>query len=130
VGLHYQTEEEELAIVSARVGGGTATGPLRSLVLASVRLARLTRHHVRVRRGASVRAALSIAEIGEVFLKDNLPLEEAFVRAALMALPTRIEIEREAEAGGSLRDEVEQLIGEWARAVLDGLGLPSVKKKP
>jgi MoxR-like ATPase len=131
VVLNYQDEAEELAIVTQRLGSGAASGDLRSLSLAAVRLARATRRHPRIRRGASVRAALSIAEIGVVLFKNGRNLEQAFMEAVLMALPTRIEIEREADAGGTGRDELEQLVRELAREVLDRLGEPSqeVKKK-
>jgi MoxR-like ATPase len=129
VVLHYQSEEEELAIVTNRLGPDSASGDLRSLAVASVRLARLTRGHPRVRRGASVRAALSVSEIGAVLLKEGHSLEDAFMKAVLMALPTRIEIEREADASGSVREEMEQLVRDWAREVLGNLGNPSVKKK-
>jgi MoxR-like ATPase len=129
VVLKYQSEDEEVAIVSSRVGA--TAGELRSLALASVRLARLTRGHARIRRGASVRAALSTAEIGAVLLRQGLSLEEAFAQAALMALPTRIEIEREGDASGSGREEAEELVRGWARDVLEDPGKPaSVKKKP
>lgn len=130
VVLAYQQEEEELSIVTHRLGQASKSGDLRNLALASVRLTRLTRGHPRVRRGASVRAALSIAEIGAVFLKQGLSLEEAFMKSVAMALPTRIEIERESEAGGSGREEMEQLVRDWAKDVLGNLGSPSLKKKP
>lgn len=133
VVLHYQEEQDELAIVCRRLGPASSLAGLSNdqskLALASVRLARHTRGHARVRRGASVRAALSIAEIGAVFLKQGLKLEDAFVNAVLMALPTRIEIEREADAANSGHDELEELLREWAKEVLQNLGNPSVKKK-
>ncbi len=129
VVLGYQSEEEELSIVSRRVGDGGLKGDLKNLAVAATRITRLTRGHPRVRRGASVRAAMSIAEIGAVLLKEGRSLQDAFIEAVLMALPTRIEIEREGDAEGSHRDEVESLLQEWAREVLDGLGSATVKKK-
>jgi MoxR-like ATPase len=131
VVLQYQDEEEELSIVSRSLGPVAAEGTLRNLALASVRMARFTRTHPRVRRGASVRAALSIAEIGAVFLRQGLTFEDAFISAVLMALPTRIEIERDAEASGSSsHEELEKLVKEWAKEILEKLGSPSLKKKP
>jgi MoxR-like ATPase len=131
VVLKYQGEAEELAIVTHRLGSQAGAGDLRGLCTAAVRLARATRHHPRVRRGASVRAALSIAEIGAVLLKKGQSLQQAFMDAVAMALPTRIEIEREADAGASGRDELEQLVSDLAREVFDKLGEPSaeIKKK-
>jgi hypothetical protein len=89
----------------------------------------MTRSHPRIRRGASVRAAISVAEIASVLMKEGADLKEAFVKAAIMALPTRIEVEREAESDRSARDEVEALIREWARKILETPGSGEVKKK-
>ena len=50
-----------------------------------VRLARATRFHPRVRRGASVRAAVAIADLA-------VQLDGDVDRAAGLALPTRIEL--------------------------------------
>ncbi|MCM2323177.1 MAG: MoxR family ATPase [Oligoflexia bacterium] len=132
VALDYQTEAEELRIVSDRLGaiGGSLKGNDRILALASVRLARRTREQPRIRRGASIRAAIAIAELAQALIKDGLALVEAFVTAALMALPTRIEIEREAESDRSPRAEVERLVEDWARAILQELNRTEVKKKP
>lgn len=127
VVLDYQSEQEEIEIVTERIVGKSSTE--KALVLASVLIARLTRSHPRVRRGASVRAALSIAEIGSVFLKEGMKFEEAFLNAVLLALPTRIEIEREGEADRSLREELELLLREWTKTVLDELSNPGSKKK-
>lgn len=128
VVLDYQSEEDEIAIVSQRL----KVPAHKALALAAVRIARLTRSHPRIRRGASVRAAMSVAEIAVILMKDGASFEDAFVAAVLMALPTRIEIEREAESDRSMRAEVEALLQEWARTVLDELGSPSTatsKKK-
>jgi MoxR-like ATPase len=130
VVLDYQSEAEEIAIVSQKLGPASANGVLRNLAVASVRLARLTRNHPRVRRGASVRAAISVSEIASVFLSDGLSFEDSFLKAVLMALPTRIEIEREAENGGSARDELDAMLKEWTQKTLDHLGEAEVKKKP
>lgn len=129
VMLDYQAETEEIAIVADRLGPRAASGEYRNLAVASVRLARATRGHPRVRRGASVRAAIGVAEIAAVFLGDGFEFGEAFLKAALIALPTRIEIERSAESGGSAHGEMEDLLREWARDTLDGLGEASLKKK-
>jgi MoxR-like ATPase len=126
VVLDYQSEEDELAIVTGRVPGGTKE--MKLLAGCAVKLARLTRRHPRVRRGASVRAAIAIAEIGAVLLKEGMPFEKAFFTAVSLALPTRIEIEREADSERSFRSEVEALIQEWTQSVLDELA-GGVKKK-
>lgn len=134
--LDYQSEEEEVAIVTDRLKAnenGKSKASDKSgeklLPLASVKLARLTRTHPRIRRGASVRAAMSIAEIATVLMREGSSFGDAFLSAALMALPTRIEIEREAETDRSLRAEMGELVKEWAKSVLGDLGVSEVKKK-
>jgi MoxR-like ATPase len=124
VVLDYQSEEEEVEIVSR----STKSADMRS---AAVRLARMTRQHPRVRRGASVRAAQAVAEIGEVLLSGagRRSFHESFLSAALLALPTRIEIERDAESSTSLQAEIRALIEGWVAEVLAGLGDEEALKK-
>jgi MoxR-like ATPase len=128
VVLDYQSEEEETQIVSERIEPKLSDE--KSLALAAVRIARLTREHSKIRRGASVRAALSVAEIGAVFLRQGMSLEDAFLKAVILALPTRIEMEHETESAREARSELENTLKEWARSVLDELSTPGVKKKP
>jgi len=141
VVLDYQDEEQETEIVTERLKTGTALKAtnkksaqdlpkeVKYLPLAAVRLIRMTRNHPRIRRGASVRAALSIAEIADVMIRGRNSFQDAFISAALLALPTRIEIEREADSEKSIRVEMESLIQEWAETVLAELEAGSVKKK-
>jgi MoxR-like ATPase len=130
VVIRYQSEVDELEIVRQRLKRTESGKKAPELLsLAAVRLARMTREHSRVRRGASVRAALSVAEIGAVMMADGMPLEQAFLAAALMALPTRIEIEREAESDATGFNEVEGLLKDWVKQVLDQLASGDVKKK-
>lgn len=126
VVLDYQSEEDEIEIVAQHLKGKSTE---KALPLAAVRLTRATRNHPRVRRGASVRAAISIGEIAAVLMKGGKSFADAFVTAALMALPTRMEIEREADSDRSMRAEVEELVGDWARQILADLNLGG-KKKP
>jgi MoxR-like ATPase len=130
VVLDYQSEDEEVAIVAKQIEAAElGKSDAKVLPRASVILARMTRNHPKVRRGASVRAALSVAEIAAVLIKGGQKLEEAFLSAALMALPTRIEIEHEAETDRSIREEVAALLREWVRAALDEAVHGNVKKK-
>jgi len=85
--LDYQAFEEEEAIV-AQLTGLTA----KKLIRQAVFLARSTRNHPLVRRGASVRAAASLALIA-----SKLGGDEALRRAAELALPTRIELKEDLE---------------------------------
>lgn len=128
--LDYQTEEEEIEIVLDRLkANSSALKEAKLLAKAAVRLVRLTRDHPRVRRGASVRAALSIAEIADVLIREKKSFAEAFLMAVMMALPTRIEIERESDSDLSARSELEELLREWTESILNTLNDESVKKK-
>ncbi len=129
VVLDYQEEEEEIKIVGDRFKGRLWVESAQALPLASVRLIRLTRGHPRVRRGASVRAALSLAEIADVMIRQGMSFPEAFLSAALLALPTRIEVEREADSDRTIRKELEELIQQWVGQVLESLDAALLKKK-
>src|SRR5262249_1796474 len=109
--LDYQWEEEENSIVLKRFGAEPSAHE-KALAHASVRIARMTRSHRRIRRGASGRAALSVAESANAMMKEGADFNTAFLEAVLIALPTRIEIEREAEGDRSLRQEMESLLRE------------------
>lgn len=126
VVLDYQREEDETQIVTEHL---TQAGPIhkasRLLPLAAVRLARKTRSHPRIRRGASVRAALSVTDIAYVLMqKEKKTFQEAFLTAVLLALPTRIEIERDADSEHSQRAELEAILKESCEAVLEELDAP------
>jgi len=81
VRLDYQSEVEELAIVTQ----DTRCSPGPALVAQAVALTRATRTDPRFRRGASVRAAIAIADIAA-------RLDGNVARAAAIALPTRVEL--------------------------------------
>jgi MoxR-like ATPase len=129
VVLDYQSEEEEIEIVSKKIENSKLPKPTaEKLSRAAVLLARMTRGHERIRRGASVRAAIAVAEIAAVLIEEGEDFAQAFLKAVLMALPTRIEIELEAESDRSMREEVEALLKSWAQEVLDQLSGTSRKK--
>lgn len=115
VYLDYQTEEDERAIVLARTG---STESAEAYAAAAVRLARSTRSHSKIRRGASVRAAQSVAEIALAITPASAE-KDTFMEAALLALPTRIEIERISDPDRSARTETEALVRELAAAAWD-----------
>lgn len=130
VVLEYQSEEDEIEIVAHKLKMQLSEANAKvsqNLALACVRLARMTREHPRVKRGASVRAAQSIAEIAEIMIRDGIPFKDAFQSAALLGLPTRIELERDVESEVSFRKEMEALLKEWTTSVLENLN--DVKKK-
>lgn len=98
VELGYQPEGEERAIVVQEARGN----PPAHLVAEAVNLVRATREDPRVRRGASVRAAIAIADLAQA-LGGNVPA------AARLALPTRIELaDPEAHGVDTLLAELEK----------------------
>lgn len=130
VSIDYQPEAEELAIVQASIEEKLEIESGADVITrAAVRLARATRGHPKIRRGASIRAALSVAELTAVFLRDGTDFRKAFLDAALMALPTRIEIERDTSGDQSLQSEVESLLSELADSTLSGMDSDSPEKK-
>jgi MoxR-like ATPase len=132
VGVNYQDEPEELGIILHRLQAlpiGGVKNNEKLISIAAVKIVRMTRRHPRIRRGASVRAAMSIAEIVVVLMNDGKTLEQAFLSAALMALPTRIELEREVEIEGATHIEVEDLLRGWAEEVLREIQEGDLKKK-
>ena len=111
LSLAYQSSAEESAIVAAEAlaASGDGSAPDRTLVTAAVALARATREHARIRKGASIRGAIATVEIG-THLGAALDLPSsvtgsarldpaAFRRAAAAALRTRIELRDDAGAG-------------------------------
>lgn len=127
VVIDYQTEKEEVEIVESSVK--TLGFPVDSdLCHAAVLLARLTRNHPKIRRGASVRAALAVAEIATVLKKSGKSLQEAFTTAARLSLPTRIEIERDAESDAADGESLKKLISELTDQALAGSGSGEKKK--
>lgn len=85
--LDYQDFDEEVQIVAQLTGIED-----RTLLKQAVFVARATRTHPLIKRGASVRAAASVALIAA-----QLGGVEAVPEAARMALPTRVEFKEDLE---------------------------------
>jgi MoxR-like ATPase len=81
VRLGWQGEEEEAAIVRAEARRAPSEGVVRQ----AVALVRATREDRAFRRGASVRAAIAIADLAA-------ELDGDIAAAAALALPTRVEL--------------------------------------
>jgi len=100
--LDYQSENDEVAIVQTKTGISDL-----QLIGSVVRLVRATRGHPDIRRGASVRAAMSISVLAFQMGADG----RAFIReAAHMALPTRIELKDEARK--TVHEIIDELVEE------------------
>ena len=114
VQLQYQSFDEERAI--AKTVSGVEGEPFLSWAVA---LIRMTRSHPKIKRGASIRAAIALLEILAAKGKSS-PTELDFWDAAKLALPTRIEMNA-AELDGNYEQQVEGVL----RELLD-----EIKKKP
>ncbi len=100
--IDYQSEAEETGIVSRRFPDAD-----HDLVYRCVWIARRTRTHPNVRRGASIRAAMSMVELSRPFPGDVV---DGVRRAAQMAIPTRIEMREEASA--SVSEVIDEIVNE------------------
>jgi len=99
IPLNYQTEEEEIEIVKINTGIKDD-----DLIKLCVRIGRATRSHPDIRRGASVRAAMSVALLSARLGGDTNAIREA----SHMALPTRIELLEDAEK--PVHDIIEEIV--------------------
>ena len=80
IPLTYQSKEEEFEILSAASQGKTK----KEILMRVLEIVRATRQHPSIKRGASIRSALSILHL----IEGGMELDSA----CLMALPTRIEM--------------------------------------
>lgn len=103
------TRREVLRLDDAAAGAAT----LDAMVERAVALVRATRKDPRIRRGASVRAAISIALLAARQAADGVGAEEAFRSAVSLALPNRVELADDSHAS---LDEVLQELAEAAAA--------------
>lgn len=112
IQLDYQSFEEEKKI--AAQASGFSEDPFLNW---AVGLVRITRQHPKIKRGASIRAAIAILKLLKESESAN---EESFWNAVRLALPTRIEL-HSGETEGSFEQQIELII----RELFDDL-----KKKP
>lgn len=112
IRLDYQSEEEEVAIVAGNTGETD-----EALIRRAVAIGRATRQHPGIKRGASVRAAIAMVEIAR-----RLPPPVDLLEAALLALPTRVELKEDAE--GEVEDIIRDLVELAAKKVSGGSLLP------
>lgn len=125
VVLDYQSEAEEIEIVLGHAADRAARSlddaMLNQVARTAVSIARATREDPRVRRGASVRAAIAIAEIAEALAATGTPLAAAIEEAAAIALPTRIELARDFGAETEATDAT-AVIAEIAKSAAAPIG--------
>ena len=108
--LDYQPEAEEFAILRGKFPDVDEEATARALWIM-----RRTRNHPNIRRGASIRAAMSMMQLMGPEVAD---LAVSMRRAAHMALPTRIELREESRA--TVADVIDTIVDECFE--LDGVG--------
>jgi len=113
VHLDYQSFEDECEIVRNAVAD---LGNLESHVKMAVALTRLTRSHPKIKRGASVRAAIAVLKVLRGLVGTRSITTEDLWSAIKVAFPTRIELsasenqkEFEVECDTVLRELFEEL---------------------
>ncbi len=111
VRLQYQDPREEMEIVRKNVHVESDEAQLTELIRQAVSLVRLTRSSPKVRRGASVRAAIGMVEIAA-----RLGGVDALTDAARVALLHRIEVAE--EAGQSPEKVIDELAAEAKKKAL------------
>lgn len=103
VRLDYQSFEEEKQI-AARAAGFSDEPYLTW----AVGLVRMTRSHPKIKRGASIRAAIAMLQMLATRKPEGLS-EDLFWQVAKLALPTRIEL-NSAELDGGYEQQVEAIL--------------------
>jgi MoxR-like ATPase len=106
--VDYQPEDDEIAIVLQNLPANSPHAQLYSTI--SVRVVRATRQHPEIRRGASIRAAIDMAQLAHSY---GEPSTGFWQEAAIMALHSKIEL-----AEGTDRN-AREIILEIVRRVLE-----------
>lgn len=104
ITLSYQSEAEEREILKGGTSYSEKGRADNELLEWSLQLVRATRHSSLFKRGASIRAAVSMYDIAASMGGGW----ENFLRAALISLPTRVELSEEGIEQG-FKDAIESL---------------------
>ncbi len=109
--LDYQPEDEEIAIVKGRYPDAPP-----EIIHRTVWITRKSRDHENIRRGASIRAAMSMVDLSMTISDDpTIGLRSA----AHMALPTRIEVREESPI--SIHDIIDDIVDECLSLPVTGM---------
>ncbi|UCE45521.1 MAG: AAA family ATPase [Methanobacteriota archaeon] len=100
--IDYQPVDEEMEILKRRLSSADD-----EVLRCSLWITRRTRNHPNIRRGASIRAAMSMVQLRTSL---SLDLQDGIRRAAHLALPTRIELREESRA--TVDEVIDQIVDE------------------
>ncbi len=87
IKINYQTEAEEMEIVRQNLG---EIDHKNLIINIAVKVTRATREHPNIRRGASIRGALDLAQLAQAY--GNKPTNGFWQETAVMALYSKIEL--------------------------------------
>lgn len=104
ITLSYQNEQEEREILKGATVYKSKSGASNELLEWCLHLVRGTRNSPLFKRGASIRAGISLYDIAHSMGGDW----ESFLRAALISLPTRVELSEEGIEQG-FKNAIESL---------------------
>jgi MoxR-like ATPase len=104
ITLSYQNEQDERLILKGATSYKEKASQSNEVLEWSLQLVRATRHSALFKRGASIRAGISIYDIA-LSLGGGW---ENFLRAAMIALPTRVELSEEGIEQG-FKNAIESL---------------------
>jgi gas vesicle protein GvpN len=114
IGIHPLTFEEDVEVVRSHLPAPARKLPVETFV----ELVRLTRAHPKIKRGASIRAAIAMARILDSEKSFN---EEVFFEVARSVLANRIELQSGKFSNRPYGELLDEVMGElWA----------GLKKKP
>ena len=106
-GDELEITRREVKLQAEKGDGSIPAATLDAMVQRAVALVRATRADSRIRRGASVRAAISISLLSSRLAADGEDADAAFSRAVSLALPNRVELADDSNA--TLAEVLEEL---------------------
>jgi MoxR-like ATPase len=121
IGIQPMSESEEVAVVRAHLSGSDGShSKVRVPIEACVDLVRMTRSHPKVKRGASVRASIAMAQILELELglelaseADAIPVsEDHLMSVARSVLANRIELQAGRFSNRPYAELLDELLSE------------------
>ncbi|MBL7714804.1 MAG: MoxR family ATPase [Bdellovibrionales bacterium] len=119
IPLSAQSEAEEIQILEMAILPDSLPSPWLETCVA---LVRSTRNHPKIKRGASVRAAIALARL----LTQVQHLDaETFIRAGTMALANRIELLASSTTGEQYQALIQLIVSDFFQSASETL-----KKKP
>lgn len=97
ISMDYPSESDEIEILQLNNKNIKKSKETERMLHTSVAFARMTRSHEAFRRGASIRTAQALYEVGAVLWSQNpkSPFEDAFLQAVRVTVPHRVELKRE-----------------------------------